>query len=670
MARQARWIRKAGLVWLLIVFSLVLGTASVSAHAYFVLSDPPDGSILQHAPARIVLAFSSSVNTDFTSIQLIEVSGARYTPTSVHAAPSAPSVVVIGLPPLPNGSYRLSFSTRDSVDLHETAGSIVFGVGEAPVLTSTVPQPAPPRPTEVVLRWLALAGLSAILGSLTIALLAVRRLPVETAVRARVQRRLFGFALVGAGLVLAGETGLLADKAASIGPVVPSTGRLLAGSEFGVRWLVIVIIVAGLSALLSYSWLASRRKEVPGVIDEFRKLGMWALLTNQARMVLVTVALTVALALNGHVSGASGTSAGSVLLLATHIAAMGVWAGGVVGLCVAMLALRRTTGHVDRAAAMAMAVGFGPAAAVAFATLGGTGLLLSGVQVSSVTALLSTQYGAVLLAKVGLIGVVALFGLRHALWTWRGLRPQDRLPSRLPLTIGIEAAGALVVVLLASMLSASAPALGPQFSPPDNTPNVTQLTKEQDGLLITLSVKPNRPGPNLLSVRLVNTRRPALAPVQNVTILVHRPDDPQSQLLATTASGTTYDAGSVKLRQGDVDFIVRVARPGLADSVDDVAWTVDPLVVERAPVVISNEALAPAVDTAAVLLLIAAAVVVGAGVVRMRRARLLLRPQPAMGRAGSMPRHRSAFVPPLPSRRRPGIGLRPRGWRGRRARRK
>jgi copper transport protein len=677
MIRQVqRLTRRAGVAAMLAGFILLIGSSTASAHSYFMVSDPADGSILAHAPARVVLLFSSAVSPTFTTVQLVEAGGARYSPTSIRAVSSVPNAVVIGLPPLPNGSYRLTFSTRDSVDLHETAGSIAFGVGETPVLTSTPPQPAPPRPTEVLLRWLSLAGLSAILGGLTIALLVTGRLPVDAAVRARIQRSLFGLVLVGAGLVVAGETGLLADKAASLGPVLPSIGRLLAGSELGVRWMIIVIIVAGLSALVSFSWLASRRKQVRGLIDEFRKLGIWALLTNQVRMVLVALALTVAVALDGHVSGAGGTSAGSVLLLAMHIAAMGVWAGGVVALCVALLALRRATGHVDRAAAMAMAVGFGPAAAVSFATLGATGLLLSGVQVSTVTALLSTQYGAVLLAKIGLIGVVALFGLRHALWTWRGLAGtvrQTHYPARLPLTIGIEATGALAVVLLASVLGASAPALGPQFAPPDNATNVTQLTKERDGLLITVSVKPNRPGPNLLSVRLVNTRRPAPAPVQSVTILVRRPDDPQGQLLATTASGAAYDAGSLKLGAGDVDFNVRIVRPGLADSIEVMAWKVDPVVVARAPVVVSNQPLAPAVDTAAVLLLVVAAAMVGAGVVRLRRARLVTRPAPAViGRAGPMPRHHSASLSPPPSRRRAGVGfrLRRRGWLGRRTRRR
>jgi len=654
----------------------MVGASTASAHSYFVLSDPPDGSILEHAPARVILAFSSGVNTDFTTIQLVEAQGAHYAPTSIHALAGQPNFVVVNLPQIPNGSYRLDFSTRDTVDLHETAGSIVFGVGEAPATASPAPVPVPPRPSEVVLRWLALAGLSAILGCLTVALLVVGRLPVETAVRSRIQRSLFGFGLFGAGLVLAGETGLLLDKASSLGPIARSIG-LMAGSEYGARWLAIVIIVAGLTPLVAALWMNARRGEVAGLIQEFRGKGMWALLTNQVRVVVIGLALTVAMALSGHVAGTSGTSVGGVSLLALHIGAMGVWAGGVVALTLAVLTLRRATGQTDRPALIALAVGFGPFAAVAFATLGATGLLLSGMQVATVTALLSTQYGAVLLTKIGLIGVVALFGLRHALLTWRGLRrrvaDQARFPSRLPLTIALEATGAIAVVALAAVLSASAPAIGPQFAPPGLSPNITQLTREQDDLLITLAVKPNRSGPNLVSARLVPTTRPARGPVQNVTILVSRPDDPQGQLMATTRSGSAFDAGSVRLGAGDVSFTVKISRAGIGDTVVTVPWRVEALDVARVPVVVSNQPLAPVVNLAALLVMAMAALTIGGGALVLCRSRPLPLPAPVrQGNGGPLPRHRyTAAVPPASHRRAGvGLGLRRRGWLRRSARRR
>ena len=187
-----------------------------------------------------------------------------------------------------------------------------------------VPQPIPAKPAEFLLRWLALAGLAAILGGLTVALLVVGRLPVEPTVRARIQRALLGLALAGAATVLVAETALLAVQASAFGPVLPSMGRMLAGSEYGTRWLVILLIVAGLTPLLAVLWRSSKRTEVPGLIQEVRRLRIWVLLTTQVRVVFLGLALTVAMALSGHVAGASGTSIGGVSLLALHIGAMGV----------------------------------------------------------------------------------------------------------------------------------------------------------------------------------------------------------------------------------------------------------------------------------------------------------------------------------------------------------
>jgi copper transport protein len=673
-----RVTRRAALAGTLAVLIMLALSATASAHSYFMISDPQDGSILAHAPSRVILLFSSAVSPAFTTAQLVEAGGARYSPTAVLSYGGHPNIVEVDLPPVPNGSYRLTFSTRDAVDLHATTGSVLFGIGMAPPATSPIPKPAPPQPSEVLLRWLALAGLSALLGGLAVAFLVVGGLPQETAVRARVQRSLLGLALVGAALVLAGETGLLAVQASSLGPLVPSIERLLAGSEYGTRWLVILIVVAGLMPLLAALWLKAGRGEIPGLIPQIRRLRMWALLTNEVRVVFLSLALTVAVAISGHVAGANGNSIAGVALLALHIGSMGVWAGGLVALSLALLTLRRATGRMERTAVVALAVRFGPLAAVSFGILGATGLLLSGMQVASVTALLSTQYGVVLLAKIGLIGAVALFGLRHALWTWRGLArrtmPLGRLPARLPLTIAMETAGALAVVLLAAVLGASAPAIGPQFNPPESRATVTQLTTQRDGMLITLSVKPNRSGPNLVSARLVDTRWPAPAPVQRVTILVRRPDDPQGQLMPTTASGASYDAGSLKLGAGDATFTVTVMRTGAAPDVVTVPWRVNALEVARAPIVVSNQPLAPMVDMADVLLLLVAASVVGAGLARYIRAERAERSRAAAvarnRRATQVALHSHASISVPMSRRRPGMDLhaRSRVWLKRRAR--
>ena len=181
-------------------------------------------------------------------------------------------------------------------------------------------------------------------------------------------------------------------------------------------------------------------------------------------------------------------------------------------------------------------------------------------------------------------------------------------------------------------------------------------------MLITLSVKPNRSGPNLVAARVVNTRWPAPAPVEGVTILVRQPDDPQGQLMTTTASGPSYDAGTVKLSAGDANFTVTVVRQGAGASVVTVPWRVNALDVLRAPVVISNQPLAPAVDLAAVLVLVLAAALVGAGLARYLwagRAAPSRDPlEPARVRSGRVTpvaSHRYSAMSSA-SRRRPGTG--------------
>ena len=274
---------------------------------------------------------------------------------------------------------------------------------------------------------------------------------------------------------------------------------------------------------------------------------------------------------------------------------------------------------------------------------------------ASITALLSTPYGAVLVAKVVGVVLVACIALRHALLTLRGLktsRRAQRAPRALLLTLGLEAGGALALVLLAAVLGSSAPARGPQFEPPAAAPIATLVTQERDALLASVSMKPNRAGPNLLSVQVVDTRRPAPAPIDAVAVVLQRPGSSALERLPTTRSGNRYDVGAVSMATGDVRISVIISRVGLAPTVVDVPWRVNPPEVLRAPVVISSEPLAPLVNLGALLLTLVAALAFVAGLLLRMRERLralstadaLVRPARLGDRAGSNYRSR-ATVP-------------------------
>jgi copper transport protein len=619
MAPRA-WLRRAGVAVPLVALALCLGAGAASAHSYFVESDPADGAILARAPSRVVLVFSSAVTADFTTADLVEAHGMRYQATSVVTDRAVPNVVTVGLPQVPKGSYRLTFVTRDRVDLHQTAGTVVFGVGVVPGTASSAPQPAPARPAEFVLRWLGLAGLTVVLGGLLIALLVAPRLP-DRGQQCRVQAALFGLALGGGVVQLFSGTALLAVQGASLGPDLTRTvPRLVTGSEYGSRWLVSTMLSVALTLFIAVLWRRAARGGVAGLAQEFRRLGPLALLSSQARTVMLAVALTTTAAVSGHAAGAAGLTAGEVVLRTTHLLSVGLWAGGVIALTVALLVLRaceRSGEGIRR-----LVLGFGPYAAVGFALLGVTGLLLSGTQVASLTALLSTSYGLVLVAKVAAAALVATVALRHALFTWRSLgrrSPAGRLPRALLPTVALEGGGALAVILLAAVLGSSAPARGPQFDPKPPTPPATQVTRQSGELVTAVTLKPNRRGPNLLSVQVVDSRRPPLAAITGVTVLLRHPGSPAAgEPLATTRSGSRFDAGTVDLSAGDLQIGVVVHRSALTDSVIEVPWSVGGAEVPRVPTVISAEPLAPAVELGAVVLALAAGLVLLCGVMRYR----------------------------------------------------
>jgi copper transport protein len=614
------WLRRAGVAVPLVALALWLGAGGASAHSYFVESDPADGAILARPPARMVLVFSSAVTADFTSAELVEAHGTRYVATSVVTDSAVPNVVTVGLPQVPTGSYRLTFVTRDRVDLHQTAGSVVFGVGMAPGAASSAPQPAPARPAEFVLRWLGLAGLTVVLGALLVALLVAPRLP-DRGQQRRVQAALFGLALGGSAVQLVSGTALLAVQGAALGPELTRTvPRLVTDSEYGSRWLVSTMLSIALTLFIAILWRRATCGGVAGLAQEFRRLGPLALLSSQARTVILAMALTAAAAVSGHAAGAAGLTAGEVVLRTTHLLSVGVWAGGVIALTVALLVVR--AGERSGEGVRTLVLGFGPYAAVGFALLGVTGLLLSGTQIASLTALLSTSYGLVLVAKVAATALVATVALRHALFTWRNLgkrSPAGRPPRALLQTMALEGGGALAVILLAAVLGSSAPARGPQFDSRPPTPQATQVTRQSGELVTAVSVKPNRRGPNLLSVQVVDSRRPPLAAITGVTVLLRHPGGPAAgEPLATTRSGSRFDAGTVDLSAGDLQVGVVVHRSGLSDSVIEVPWSVGAPEVPRAPTVISAEPLAPAVQLGAVLLALAAALMLLCGVMRYR----------------------------------------------------
>ncbi len=597
------------------VAALLLVAGPASAHAELERSDPADGVDLEVAPSQVRLDFTESVELGRTRVVLTSDAGrdlAAGPITKVLGAAAdeprsteSPSSLVVAMPSLTSGSYRLAWSTVSSDDLHATSGVLVFGVRTSVRATSGRAVPAPaPSAAESALRWLSLVALAGVAGGPLLVRLLVadgvgERLPLL--------RRAGRLSLVGAAAVVVADAALLVVQAG--GPAaVPA---VLGSGRYGLHW--VLMQVASLCLLVVASAGVARARAA-------RALGPWWLGAGAAALVTHVVGAQ----LTGHVAAGARRGglghAARTAVGAVHVLAATVWVGVLVAVVLVLVTRRVPDGGVLRRTVLrrlaALAVG-------CVLTMVVTGLVLAGVEVASVDALLVSGYGRVLLAKVALVAVAVLLGALNAVGPLRLPRGRggSRYGSRL---LVLEAAVAVLVLGGAAVLASSQPAVGRQWRAP--TPVQPIVSGTAADLVEAMSISPNRPGPTFVAVDVFDSRRPAPAPVTGVRLTLRSEDGVQ-----TTAPALDQGAGRWLLTTDAVrspgrwSVRVDVDRPGLPVTSATYPWTVPGPAGRLDHTIVSSSPLAGPVDALAAALLVLGA---GGGVMllgrRRRRSRTVL----------------------------------------------
>ena len=314
-------------------------------------SDPAPDAHLQTIPAAVTLIFTEPVTPAGTGIRVYAPSGAEVAGAVATRGATLSAPIASG----ESGTFVVSWQVF-AADTHPSRGVFSFSVG-AP---SANPYSALLNAGEIgtstplgialqaLAHWIHFAGFALVFG----------------VAGYRVLTRSGGFdRTIGAGLVLliAAEPVAVVAQLASLS-FDGDTAVAVLGSGFG--RLVGLRLAA---ALLAWTVLATRRS--------------WPLLA-------VGAAVAVLDGLGAHaIPGLPGVGQA---LVAAHVAAMGLWVGG----------LAAYVQRADRRFVRYAAATFGVAAA--------TGLVLAFIHTSYLAALLDTDYGRVLVAKVAIVAAALL----------------------------------------------------------------------------------------------------------------------------------------------------------------------------------------------------------------------------------------------------------------------
>jgi copper transport protein len=556
--------------------------AEAGAHALFVRSEPADSTVLLRSPREVKLVFGEEISPEFSSVQVLDVRGKPVEDTATRVDSGADAVLV-SLPDLRPGPYTVAWRVLSEDDAHATDGSIVFGVGAGTVLRPTEARAEPStRPDEALVRWVGFCLLAGLIGGLSVARIVLpatkdrahdERLRV---VRLRVRRRAFRLATASAYLAFFLGFALLAIQVLSLrvgtagGSLAEVAQRLLADTRWGALWISRETILGALvvtTTLLARS--DANRDRMPRRAD--------------APLGLLTVALVGALvavqALAGHAAGLRRDMGLAVAADAVHLLAASVWVGGVAALLIGLVG----TGSHDWRPILAR---FGRLAVICVGLVVATGLYSAGREVASASALGQSLYGRTLIAKSALVALVLLVGGLNAVMVRPKLmrplgqalrRPEGWIPlspSRLRSLVAAEAAIGVAVLLAAGLLGAAPPAR--TTSQGKAEPVATALTRSTGDLLVTLSVRPNRPGENVFAVQAASSRRPQPAEITGASLRFTSPrgEPPAGAALEPVDPGRFRLGGGYLVRPGSWRIAVTIRRAGLPDRVAGFDWTV------------------------------------------------------------------------------------------------
>ncbi|MEV6343671.1 copper resistance protein CopC [Actinoplanes sp. NPDC051851] len=441
---------------LLILMGVILAPASPAlAHAATVGAVPSPGSVIGTSPTEVTVTFSESITPVTGRIQVIAPDGERI--SGLATARGSILHIPVRKATHPLGTYLVSYRVI-SADSHPVGGAVTFSVGapsarpSAATTTGTHPSVRAAVPT---FRFLGYAGLTLTVGpALFLAYLWPRRRSRTGPIRAiRIGLSLIAVAALGA-------LGTQAQQGSGAALWQVSAGELgeVASSRFGLILIARLAIVALLAFLLP-PLLRTRR---PALIVSAAASAPLSTVAESPRteisdmppparspigarvrtglVLLLAIAGMTTWPLIGHASAAP-IPAVSIAVDVVHIAAMSVWLGGLITLTVFLL---RGT---DRRILGVLLPVWSRWAALAVVWLVFGGVIQAVIEVGSVSSLLGTGYGRLLLAKVGILVLV----LGAAALARRMVRAA-RSGAGLRRTVGIEVAATVVILALSAVL--------------------------------------------------------------------------------------------------------------------------------------------------------------------------------------------------------------------------
>lgn len=490
-----------------VLLTLVL-PASVAAHAELIGATPTPNATLGAGPEEVTISFTEPIDPDTAFIDLLDASQVRVPGVGAVSVAADGRIVRASVPDLAPGIFTVVYQVVSIVDGHATTGQFAFridptGAAAPPTVPVTATSPSVDLLT-IAARWVALVALLVGLGGM-VGWQNARGSGVE--VGPPPSRLIGGAALVAAigvvaYLVLAARP-IIRAIGADLPPLWLDPAAAFGWSPFAVAMRVTIVTAV---AAAGVSLVAGRWGGLVGVLLAIGLAGM---------------------SVAGHAASLGGPAFAALDWL--HLLAVAAWLGALPALLVLARRLR-VPGTTFVQAAAPLLRRHGRIALIAAPVVALTGIANSPLVLGSSRDLVASEYGNLVVAKAGLLGVALGIGaVNHFALRGRGRAATVSLVA-VELVVAAVAVSAAATMVTIQPASARQPVL---TAPPVNP---AHLFGEVAGMRIHASVNPPAPGPQSLQVSLTDAG--SGLPVEDVERVV---------LVLVPPSGAPAEATTVEL---------------------------------------------------------------------------------------------------------------------------
>jgi copper transport protein len=465
---------------------LLIWSMPAGAHALLRSSQPAKGAQLRAAPRKIVLDFTETPDPQVSSIGILSASGAAVASGDPATAPGNTSALEIPVGHLGPGVYTVTWRVVSKIDGHLSAGSFAFSVGKssgAPSrgLSTSSPTTPGPAPLGVIGRWAFYWGLALVLAA------AVTSQPVLTHTDPRRDRWVaLAWAVALIGLILM-VLSIHSTIGVGFGQLLSSTtGHNLAEQAVGVG-------LCGIGVLI----IVAARRGVGYLVAGIGALvAMWF-----------------------HASGSHAAlhmTWFNVPVQFLHMAAVGLWVGGLVWLLVSI----RSGPDVERAAALRR---FSWLFGVALGVVALTGTLRALDETGGIAKwreALSSSFGVTLVIKILLFLGLAALGARNRYVNVPAFgRDPDRSGS-LNKTVTAEVVLAASILGLTGVLSQLPPPVDIASATPASSSSSITVSGHDfaTSVRVRLTITPGFPGQNRFQAGVRDFDTGRAVPARTVTL--------------------------------------------------------------------------------------------------------------------------------------------------------